>query len=201
LGELVGFASGYAFPVVRQGGGGGSIPFFKVSDMNAAGNGVVLRSAANYVDEATLQAMRAKTWAEGTVVFPKVGAALLTEKRRLLGQRSAFDNNVMGLVPNREVTPRFLYWFMTTVRLGEYAQHGAVPSVNQGHLASIAIPVPSLSEQEEFCATADALQGLAAACSTTATAMSTVRSALLADLLAGEHEIPESYDRLLDAVA
>ncbi len=77
----------------------------------------------------------------------------MTEKRRILSESAAFDNNVMGLVADEGlIRPRYLLAFMTTVRLGSLAQHGAVPSVNQSHLASLRIPLPSLDEQDEFFA-------------------------------------------------
>ena len=98
LGEVTQFAGGYAFSPDRQGNNEGDLPFYKVSDMNAPENQHTMTVAANYVSDEVLSEMRAKAWPAGTVVFPKVGAALLTEKRRLLGTRAAFDNNVMGLV-------------------------------------------------------------------------------------------------------
>lgn len=200
LADVVTFASGYAFPIARQGGREG-IPFFKVSDMNAPGNSRTMGAAANYVDGTTLRSMGARAWPEGTVVFPKVGAALLTEKRRVLGQRAAFDNNVMGLVPGPNVTSGYLYWFMRTVRLGDLAQHGALPSVNQGHLAGIKIPLPPVSDQERFCETAQGLQEATDAYAAVESAATTAKGALLYDLLSGDRDIPVAYDRFLDGAA
>jgi hypothetical protein len=200
LADVVTFASGYAFPIKHQ-GKSGPIPFFKVSDMNQPGNEVNLSAAANYVDDATLRDIRAKAWPAGTVVFPKVGAALLTEKRRVLGTRAAFDNNVMGLLPGTAITSRYLYWFMTSVKLGEVAQSGALPSVNQGHLSRLRIPVPNPDDQERFLARADALQGVVQAAELVAESASAARDRLLRDLLSGDELLPDSYDRFLEGAA
>jgi len=148
LGSLVTFASGYAFSPAHQGRADGRYPFLKVSDMNRPGNETRIVSAANWVEADILATLRARTWPAGTVVFPKVGAALLTEKRRLLARDSAFDNNVMGLVPGPRITSEYLFAVMQEVRLGDFAQPGAVPSINQSHVTPIVVNLPSLAEQD-----------------------------------------------------
>jgi type I restriction enzyme S subunit len=169
--------------------------------MNAPGNEVRLSTAANSVDDGTLRAIGAKAWPTGTVVFPKVGAALLTEKRRVLGLRSAFDNNVMGLVPGPHLSSRYLYWFMTTVRLAEFAQTGALPSVNQGHIARLLIPVPPLDRQRQVVDLADAMQEVVLASARVAEAADGSRSEVLKSLMGGAQSIPASYDRFLKGAA
>jgi len=106
--------------------------------------------AENYVDANALTRLRARAWPRGTVIFPKVGAALLTEKRRILGCPAAFDNNVMGLIPRQQVLPEFLLLSMETVTLGDYAQQGAVPSVNQTLVAAIPVALPPLPVQRRI---------------------------------------------------
>ena len=106
-----------------------NIPFFKVSDMNSPGNERELRVAANTVDGALLKALKARLHPPDTVVFPKVGAALLTNKRRKLITPSSFDNNVMGLV-GTGCNPDFLFLLMQTIDFAWYVQSGAVPSIN-----------------------------------------------------------------------
>jgi len=114
LGEVADFASGYAFSDRYQGGAAG-VPFFKVSDMNHLMNRREMSVANNYVESAALKQMKAKSWPAGTVIFPKVGAALFTEKRRVLATDAAFDNNVMGLVPGPLLASRFLLYVMELV--------------------------------------------------------------------------------------
>jgi type I restriction enzyme S subunit len=151
LAEVCNFAGGYAFPRKLQGRGEGTYPFFKVSDMNAAGNERTLTAAANWIEAADLTAIKGKVASPGTVVFPKVGAALKTEKRRLLGIAGLFDNNVMGLLAGPAILPEFLLIAMETVRLADIAQEGVVPSVNQSQVGSVTIPLPPLAEQHRIC--------------------------------------------------
>ncbi len=150
LGEITSFAPGYSFSTGLQGRSTGAFPFIKVSDMNAPGSERVISTAANWVDSEDLHTLRAKTWPVGTVIFPKVGAALLTEKRRILGVEASFDNNVLGLVAGPRVLPDFLYALMCQISLGQYAQRGAVPSINHGHVRQIDVLVPPLAEQRRI---------------------------------------------------
>ena len=165
IGEIASFAGGVAFPRAEQGQVSGEFPFLKVSDMNAPGNERELFSSANWITEEQRSRLRARLWPAGTVVFPKVGAALKTEKRRILTRPSAFDNNVMGLVPKERILPRYLLAVMETIRFGDFAQEGVVPSINQRMVASIQVPIPPLGEQarmvellDAFDANTDALQ-------------------------------------------
>ena len=200
LTDVTDFAGGYAFSERFQ-GGTGPIPVYKCSDMNTPGNEMEMSQAANSVTEETLKEMKARAWPPGTVIFPKVGAALLTEKRRILRSRAAFDNNVMGLIPNPSIRPEYLLSFMRTVRLGDYAQPGAVPSVNQKHFQQMTLDLPSLEKQDDFLALVGALTQMEVAASEVADCLRATRSALLADLLRGNFEIPDTYDSLLETAS
>lgn len=181
--DLVTFAGGYSFKPSYQGRSSGDYPFAKVSDMNACDESAVLVMAANWVTSADLKALGARAHPAGTVVFPKVGAALLTEKRRVLGRDMAFDNNVMGLVPSAGLSPRYLLAWSETVVLGDFAQPGAVPSINQGHLTPLKIPVPALSQQDRIVEMVDAARQGVLAARERSVALLRLKTALLDKLL------------------
>ena len=151
LADIANVVSGVGFPRAHQGTQTGEFPFFKVSDMNAPGNDRELRVAANTVDETLLDSLKGTLHPLGTVVFPKVGAALLTNKRRKLVVPSCFDNNVMGLVATG-CDPDFLFLLMQTVDFAKHVQPGAVPSVNGSMVGSIRALVPPVPEQRKIAA-------------------------------------------------
>ena len=197
LGEITSFAPGYSFSTGLQGKRAGAFPFIKVSEMNSPGSERVISTAANWVDRDDLRALKAKTWPPGTVIFPKVGAALLTEKRRMLGVEASFDNNVLGLVAGPRLLPDFLFALMSQIRLGQYAQQGAVPSINHGHVRQIDVLVPSLDEQRRIVDLIGAVDTQVQALAAEVGALRQSRVALLTSLLSQEIAIPESYDRVL----
>ena len=148
IGEVCEVRSGWGFPAAYQGQTDGEYPFYKVSDMNLSGNEVVMSSANNFIDHDAAKKLGAKPAPAGTVIFPKIGAAVATNKKRILSILSAYDNNVMGLVPGNRMISRFLYFWMQTVNLSEIANDsGAVPSIRKTEMERVRIPVPSLDDQ------------------------------------------------------
>jgi len=151
LGDLCAFRGGNGFKEEHQGQSVGDFPFIKVSDLTLPGNEKHITNAQNWVSEAVLKKLRATLQPEGAVVFAKVGAALKLNRRRILSRPTAIDNNMMAAIPDRErIDADFLYYFLLTQDLGRFSQESAVPSVNQGHLASIDIGLPPLSEQRKI---------------------------------------------------
>lgn len=149
LGDVCDVVNGAGFPIQYQGHTSFPVPFVKVSDMNAADNGVLVKSAANTVDESILAATRARVCPQGTVIFPKVGGAVFTNKKRILGTPSAFDNNIMGLIPT-DVLSGWLFLCIQQLELSSLANIQALPSIKASVVKGISIPLPPLAEQKRI---------------------------------------------------
>lgn len=201
IGDIATPATGRAFPDRFQGQTTGLLPYFKVADMNAPGNERVLRAAPNWLTEETLTRVRPRVCPPGTVVFPIIGAALFTEKRRVLAESSAFDQNLMGLILTDRVTSDYMLAVMSNLSLGELAQTGAVPSVNQKLVSGIRLAIPPIEEQEAIAEQVTALLVQTEASESELSGLRTFRSELLTSLLNQEVEIQESYDALLEEVS
>jgi type I restriction enzyme S subunit len=103
-----------------------------------------------------------------TIVFAKVGAALLLNRFRFLGQASCIDNNMMGLVlDNNRADHRFMLHSLALVDFGHVANPGAVPSLNAEQVAEQTILFPPLPAQQAIALylnqEAERLDGLIAA--------------------------------------
>jgi type I restriction enzyme S subunit len=151
LGEIARIVNGSGFPEHLQGKTNLPFPFLKVSDMNAPGAEVIVQKAANTVDDSILASIGAKTYPPGTIIFPKVGGALLTNKKRILGVHAAFDNNVMGVVP-QAVDGEWLYYWMLNFDLKSIANTQALPSIRQSDVANLAVTLPPPGEQRRIAA-------------------------------------------------
>lgn len=145
---------GSAFPHSYQGKKHGDLPFYKVSDMNLPGNEVFMKSANNRVDREVADELGAKTFPKDTIVFPKVGGALLTNKKRRLTCEALLDNNMMGVVSldQKKCSPDFLQQWFETVDLRTLAAPGPLPSLNNARLYECKLPLPSPDEQREIAA-------------------------------------------------
>lgn len=129
----------------------------KVSDMNREGNETVLAWAAL---EKTLDAKLAEYRCApmGTIVFPKRGAAIATNKKRLTTTWSVFDPNVIGVVPGGSINPGFLFHWFQSFDLKTITEPGPTPQLNKKHLDPLLIPVPAdTDEQREIVAILDTL--------------------------------------------
>lgn len=142
LSELGRPLSGGAFPLNEQGLTEGEIPFIKVSDMNTQGNEWFIRRANNYVSRATLRTLKVKSAPAGTIVFPKIGAAIATNKKRLLVRETAYDNNVIGVVPKDDTFAAYLFGFFQLFDLRSLARSTALPSIKASELARLPVPRP-----------------------------------------------------------
>jgi type I restriction enzyme S subunit len=130
------------------------IPFFKVSDMNMEGNSVFLRKAANTISRADIPKLGAKLKPARSVIFPKVGGALLTNKKRLLPYPAVIDNNMMAVwpLPDSDLLPAFLYFWFLSIDLAELANMGPLPSINASSLYEQRIALPPRPEQKKIAA-------------------------------------------------
>lgn len=150
LHKVASLESGFGFPRENQGDENQEFPFFRVSDMNIPGNEVFMENHSNTVSAATLKKLGARVFPAGTVIFPKIGAAIATEKKRILTKPATFDNNVMGAVPKDAVNPRFLYYWFLRLKLTNFANPGHVPSIRKSVMEEIPFPVVAPSEQSRI---------------------------------------------------
>jgi len=162
-GDVGRFRGGSGFPLRFQGQASGEVPFFKVSDMNLAGNEKRMTRANHYISEVVRKQLGATLFPAGSIVFAKVGAAVFLERKRILAQPSCIDNNMAALVldPSR-ADIEFVHQLLLTIRLGDLVSATALPALNGSDLASMPLSLPSTACQREVAAVlerADALLG------------------------------------------
>ena len=159
--QIASVGSGFGFPLRYQGELDEGIPFLKVSDMNLPGNGVRIRTWNNTVSRETVQELKARTFPAGTVIFPKIGAAIATNKKRILSRESTYDNNVIGIIPNTdEILPEYLYASLVEFNLSTWASEAQPPSMRKTAVEEHEISVPPLDVQETIVAELEAERAL-----------------------------------------
>ena len=193
------FKSGAGFPVTEQGKQNLEMPFLKVSDMTRPGNEVWIESCNNTVSRDDADRLGAFVFPAGSIIFPKVGGAMLTNKRRLLKRPSCIDNNVMGCVVRRGHL-EFVFLLLQQLDFGRLSKPGPVPAIGEGEVREIKVVFPPLDEQK---AIVPAVEKEAAAL-TTAIArtereialMQEYRTRLTADLVTGKLDVREAAAQL-----
>ncbi len=149
LGEVGKAQSGIGFPDREQGGKDG-VPFYKVSDMNNYGNEHEMYSANNYVTE---EQCRRNGWTpitEISVIFAKVGAAIMLNRKRLVRFSFLLDNNTMAYKFGSDWNIDFGKTLFERIDLTELVQIGALPSYNATDIESLEISMPDKPEQYQI---------------------------------------------------
>ena len=129
----------------------GDIPFFKISDMNLEGNEVYLSDSAITLSRDQVEELRVHIREAGTVVFPKRGGAIATNKVRLLAQSSAYDLNIMG-VRSDVIESKLLYYWFSSIDFKSLADGSNVPQINHKDIEPLRIPLIPLNEQRRIVA-------------------------------------------------
>jgi restriction endonuclease S subunit len=160
LGEVCRVESGFGFPVDDQGLTDEDIPFVKVGDMNLPGNERTIMSARSTISRTTAKRLKAEIFPIGTVIFPKIGAAIATNKKRVLGCEATIDNNVMGLVPTGLVIPEYLLAYMQGINLSAWASQAQPPSMRKSDVETHEIPLPDRKTQQKVAAELEAERAL-----------------------------------------
>ena len=159
-GQIADWAVGSGFPTAAQGEVDQEVLFAKVSDMNLLGNEKYIVTTVNSISIKTAEKIKAKAHPPGTVVFPKIGGAIATNKRRILARNTAIDNNCLGLTPRSGITTDYLYLLLSSVDLSVYQSGTSVPSLSQGSLELIVAGLPPLPEQHRIVARVNELMAL-----------------------------------------
>ena len=129
----------------------GEIPFYKVSDMNKLGNEKFMRAAEITLDNDQTAKLGIRVRERGTVIFPKAGGAIATNKKRILSCPSAYDLNIMGVLPYIVPTGFFYQWLLS-IDLAALSYGSNVPQINNKDIDPLPFPLPSLLEQQAIVA-------------------------------------------------
>ncbi|MGM5195168.1 restriction endonuclease subunit S [Salmonella enterica] len=144
------WALGSGFPNVVQGNSDKEILMCKVSDMNLEGNEKFIVSTINTISKDLADEYKIKTSEPGTIIFPKIGGAIATNKRRILVQETAIDNNCLGIKPCNAISGEWFYLILSALDMSKYQSGTSIPAITQSVIGSIPIALPSLKMQEKI---------------------------------------------------
>ena len=125
----------------------GEVIYAKVSDMNLPENSLYITTSKQFVTNETAGKTAIPA---GAVVFPKRGAAIGTNKKRILIQDTCVDLNTMGVIPGNRLFTEYLYGFFNGFDLMSVADGSTVPQLNNRQIGPLQIIVPPLNIQEEY---------------------------------------------------
>lgn len=143
LGKIGDSKSGSGFPPAHQGKQGGELQFYKVKHLGLADSADVINGADDTISRGTAFSLRAHVFPAGTIVYAKVGAALMLGRIRTLGVEGCIDNNMAGFTPFDVADSRYVQLAMSAIPFDYLVNPGAVPSLSDKKLMALKIPFPS----------------------------------------------------------
>ena len=142
--------SGFCFPLDKQGKKTEKYPFLKVSDMNLPGNEVYIKCSNNTVSDDDVRILSLKIFPKGTIIFPKIGAAIATNKKRILSVPSVYDNNVMGVIPKSSLISEYFYYWLVNFNISMWASESSPPSMRKTVVEQYDVQLPPLETQKKI---------------------------------------------------
>lgn len=156
LGEVAKIFSGSPAPQGKEYFEQGTFPFVRVQDLGRHGITTDLKETADKVNERAAREFRLVKASKGTILFPKSGAAILTNSRAILGTDAYIVSHLAGISPNIDVAePLWVFYWLCTVDMSEYVDNLAYPSFRLSKVREILIPLPPLEEQRRIVARLD----------------------------------------------
>ncbi len=143
------FKGGAGFPHEQQGVSGEELNFYKVNALSQANRAGVLPPGNDTISRETAKQLRAHIFPADSIVFAKVGAALLLGRIRSLGENACIDNNMMGLVVSPAMySVTFTKYAMSLIHFRLLANPGTVPTISESQIGNLYLAFPPLAEQQ-----------------------------------------------------
>lgn len=153
LGDLATVGAGNSAPQDPALFAGGTIPFFRTSDVGRIRFGDI-ETAADHLNEQGARGLRRLP--KGTILFPKSGASTFLNHRVMMHVDGCVSSHLATIVTKPGAAdPRFLLYFLATIQTQHLVQDHAYPSLNLPLITGIKVPAPPLPEQRRIVAILD----------------------------------------------
>tara|TARA_B100001057_G_scaffold161284_1_gene161894 strand:+ start:3665 stop:6127 length:2463 start_codon:yes stop_codon:yes gene_type:complete len=126
------------------------IPYIKVSDMNLTQNIPEITTSHNFVD---IDFPKEKIVKTGAIIFPKVGQAINTDKKRITKVDCFVDGNtaIVEIINKEILNEYFFYYSFASIPLNSLCHDpGGYPSINKNGFRQGGIHIPSIDLQKEI---------------------------------------------------
>jgi type I restriction enzyme S subunit len=143
---------GAGFPLEFQGVQGEELPFYKVANLGMSEDGKIIGKSDHSISRENASELGAKIIPKHAVVYAKIGAALLLNKRRMTDVECCIDNNMTAFIANEKISSEWAYWWLSILDFGRLANPGAVPSFSEGDQKELPIFIPPRPEQDDITA-------------------------------------------------
>lgn len=155
LGETVKLQSGSS-PTKYDVSNKGKYMFIKVGDMNLLQNKKEIFVSSQFTDKYIPTDMIS----EYSIIFPKRGGAISTNKKRIVRKNIYIDTNTMAITPySKDIFNYVRIWF-NNIDLWKLNSGTAVPQINNKDIEPLTLPLPPLAEQKRIVKKVDMIMNM-----------------------------------------
>ena len=118
-------------------------PFLKVEELN---NSIKYQRNSRFYTNSDKNLIESYS-----VIFPKRGAAIMTNKVRINDVPVIIDSNLMAIIPIKtKLSSEYLYYKIFHEKLYKIADTSTIPQINNKHIEPYKIKLPSIKEQTKI---------------------------------------------------
>lgn len=132
----------------------GDVLYVKVGDMNLPDNEIEINTSSRFVNRVEIKYNQIIK--HGSVIFPKRGGAIATNKKRKVIKPTIVDLNTMAITPSERLNAEYFYYWFQTIDLIQISNGTTIPQINNYSFENVFIKYPkSLSEQQRIVSILD----------------------------------------------
>lgn len=128
---------------------GGTEPFVRTQDVGRKKRTTELIETTDKINSFAIENLHLIEAPKGTILFPKSGAAILTNNRALLGRNAYIVSHLGAIKTNEFWDEKFVYYWMCIVDMKDYINNIAYPSLTLEVVKTIPIPKPPTLETQK----------------------------------------------------
>lgn len=124
----------------------GDIAYLKVADMNTSENQNSIVTSSRFLKASDVR--QTQIIEAGSIIFPKRGGAILTNKKRITDVPICADLNIMSVKSNGSVQPKLLFYYFLNVDMRKLGSGSSIPQINNYDIEPLKISFPKDSAEQ-----------------------------------------------------
>lgn len=114
--------------------------------MNVLGNEMYMTVASNYLKKSA----KYRLFPTNSIIYPKNGGAVFTNKKRILTVPSLIDLNSGAFLPFKEINYLYSYYLFLNLDFNKFYKGSAVPTVDHDSINELVFGLPPIAEQNHI---------------------------------------------------
>ncbi|ACB84383.1 restriction endonuclease subunit S [Natranaerobius thermophilus] len=123
----------------------GQVKYIQVDDLNTENDELVIKDS-----KLKLKNKKTEALDHPIILIPKRGAAIFTNKVKILVDKGLIDSNIMGLKPKKNCNIHYLVYMIKARKVDDIADTSTIPQINNKHINPLPLTIPPIEEQNKI---------------------------------------------------